>query len=529
MSNVHPINGGTTEAAERELRAAATQERLPILGTLERVDHGIALTDEGGMVRWCNPVLAECYLPGQSPDAWRGRHYTEVFRPLFYEERSWAKTEAALQRLGRTPKGRVEIENVPVNWGGAALRRIDLVLCDLGTADPAPMPGWVGWYFYDLTAFRKTEENLQALLKHSSDGIFMIDADCRLRVFNEACERITGYRAEEVLHREITCNSIFACAHVACTRVDRGEGQPHFCLKKIETDQPREVNIQTKTGQSVWIEVSYAPVAGNDGQVAYVLGILRDVTQRHQLEEQLRLAQKLATLGELSSAMAHEIKNPLGIIMSAAEIIMNPSRPEEQRRQAAEFIRDETRRLDERMRAFLNFSKPRPPEFRLQDINRVLTQTILVYQTLTREGLRFDTRFTPDLPPARIDADQMQQVFLNLLVNADQAMPNGGQVAITTRLSGGGQIEIEVADEGTGLPEGNESRIFEPFFSTKPQGTGLGLSIVMHILAAHRGSIRASNRTPEPGALFVITLPLNENESPEEKGSDEAGSSLPRQ
>ncbi len=483
---------------------------LPILDALERVDQGIALTDNAGMVRWCNSTLADCYLHIDTAEGWRGRSADQLFRPLFPCEDEWCRIAAALARLRHAPKGRIEIDGLSLAWGGRRMRSIDLVLNDFGGEPASPYPGWAGWYFYDVTEFRKTEENLQALLRHSSDGIFMFDADCRLRLFNEACERITGYRAEDVMHSEFSCGSIFNCTNADCIHKLK-ENIPElmagqFCFRKGAAPHTQELLIKRKDGESAWVEISYAPVSDDDGQVAYVLGILRDVTQRRQLEDQLRLTRKLATLGELSSAMAHEIKNPLGIILSAAEIIMNPQRPEDQKRQAAEFIRDEAKRLDERMKVFLKFSRPKPPEFTSQNIHRILTQTIIAYRTLSREGLEIKTDFAPNLPRVSIDTDQMQQVFLNLLMNADQAMPAGGTIAIATRLHEG-TVQIEIADEGIGLPEGDQSRLFEPFFSTKAKGTGLGLSIVMQIVMTHHGKVEARNR-PDGGALFTVTLPL---------------------
>lgn len=480
----------------------------PLAAALERIDHGVALTDAAGRLRWCNPSLAECHLDGAETGA-LGRPAAEVLRPLFRDEAQWARVEAALERLGRSPKGRVEIENLAFGRGRHAARRIDLVLCELGADDPAAA-GWVAWYFHDTTAWRRADENLQALLRHSSDGIFMIDADCRLRVFNEACERITGLAAEDVLGRETTCNTIFQCGDGGCIHAAaaplESPAEP-VCFLKGGPHQTRELPIRTAGGGQLWVEISYAPVLDEAGRIAYVLGILRDVTQRRALEEQLRLTRKLATLGELTSAMAHEIKNPLGIILSAAEIIMNPERVEEDRRQAAEFIRDEAKRLDERMSVFLNFSRPRPPEFSVQSIHRVLMQTIIAYETLARPGLAIWTDFGPCLPHVRIDADQMQQVFLNLLMNADQAMPAGGTITISTRPGAAeGWVAIEVADEGPGLPEAEIAKIFEPFYSTKPRGTGLGLAIVMHIVTAHGGRVEVRNREPA-GAAFTVSLP----------------------
>jgi two-component system NtrC family sensor kinase len=136
-----------------------------------------------------------------------------------------------------------------------------------------------------------------------------------------------------------------------------------------------------------------------------------------------------------------------------------------------------------------------------------LTQTIIAYRTLAREGLDVQTRFEKQLPHVLIDVDQMQQVFFNLLVNADQAMPAGGVIEITTRLSEDQHhIKIEVADQGPGLPGDNLNRIFEPFYTTKSKGTGMGLSIVLHITHAHQGEVFAVNRD-EGGAALTVSLP----------------------
>ena len=366
--------------------ATAPSRKLPLGPALERLDQAVGLVDEAGLVRWCNPPLAECYLRRHRVQVPAATPWQRLFGPLFPAMADWARIEAAREEARQCTAGRAEVLNAALDWGGPAPRRVDLVICRLDRPPSRDGAGWMAWYFNDVTSRRNAEETL---------------------------------------------------------------------------------------------------------------------------EEQLRLSRKLATLGELASAVAHEIKNPLGIIVSAAEIVMNPGRPEEQRRQAATFILEEAKRLDERLQSFLKFSRPKPPSFQAQNIHRVLTQTIIAYQTLAREGLKLLTRFAPSLPHVRIDADQMQQVFLNLLLNADQAMPVGGTITITTRLApldAEAMIQIEIADEGIGLPEGPTSRLFEPFFSTKPQGTGLGLTTSMQIVTAHRGTIDARSRQGG-GASLVVMLP----------------------
>jgi signal transduction histidine kinase len=500
----------------------AATPSLPLAILLERVDFGVVLSDPDGRVQWCNPLVLEYYLLPQVAKRWKGRPIADVLAPLFVIE-DWRRIATGMARLPASPKGRLEFDALSLTWGSSSRRSIDLVLADLGVNASDPRPGWIGWFLYDATRLRQTDENLQALLRHSTDGIFMLDADCRIRVFNQACQRLTGWSADEVLHEEGRCRAVFGCRGSACPHCAPGEtpapaqpdvaGRPLDCIRDFCFHQPHESAltherpIRTRSGEERWVEISYAPVANDDGKVAYVLGIVRDVTRRRRLEEQLNLTRKLATLGELTSAMAHEIKNPLGIIMTSAEILANPDRPDDQKRQVAEFIREEAKRLDERMHVFLKFTRPRPPEFIVQSIHRVLTQTTIAYRTLARDGLTLETRFARQLPHVRIDADQMQQVFLNLLMNADQAMPAGGTIAIATDRRGEDAIQIEIADEGAGIPDEDAGKLFEPFFSTKSRGSGLGLSIVMQIVVAHGGTVVAENR-PGGGAVLRVVLPL---------------------
>jgi len=489
-------------AARRE--GEPSRERFEEL--CERFDHGIALVDSRGILRWCNSVLVDFYLQADSPAAWQGKRAQDLFRLLFQGSDGWSRIRAALRRLHHSPKGRVEIADLAVTWGGRPQTYVQLVICALKPGAGRSI-GWEAWYFYDVTSHRKSELNLQALLQHSTDGIFAVDSECRLRVFNEACERLTGWRAEEVLAGQGLESPLFRCAHPACSRFsDAGESGGFFCARAQESVPRGERPLVSRTGETFWVEVTYAPMYDSQGRIALVLGIMRDVTQRHQLEEQLRVTRQLATLGELASAVAHEIKNPLGIIHSSAEILINPNRPDEQKRQAAEFIRDETRRLDDRIQAFLKFSRPKPPDMKRQSIHKVLTQTIIAYQTLAREGLTIETHYEHNLPHVHIDADQMQQVFLNLIMNADQAMDSRGVIRIRTGMHGDHQIAIEVRDHGPGIREEDAEHLFELFYSTKPRGTGLGLPIVMQIVLAHGGQIEARN-CPDGGASFVVTLP----------------------
>ncbi len=503
---------------EQSTRGEATPDvtSLQIEHALWRMDHGFALTNNGGNVCWCNHDLGEICL-ARSSEPFEGRNYEQILGSIFLLPEEWVRVQKAYEEVSGRRTDRVRIDGLSIGRNDQPARMIDLVLDVLVNPAISPEEVWVAWHFYDVTSYRSTEENLQALLRHSSDGIYLIDTCCRLLVFNPACERITGYDAQDVMHQSGSFAAIFigediqtrAYGRVALFLREGDKVSVNVDLFKNDESGSvvQESLIRKKDGECQWVEINYGPVMDETGELIYLIGIVRDISRRRQMEEQLRIARKLATLGELTSAMAHEIKNPLGIIHSSAEIIMNPDRPEEQRREAAQFICEESRRLDQRMQVFLKFSKPKPPIFTLQSIHRVLTQTIIAYRTLARQGLEVETRQGKQLPHVLIDADQMQQVFLNLLVNADQAMPSGGLIVIATRLSKDQHhIEIEVSDQGPGLPEEDLNRVFEPFYSTKSTGTGMGLSIVLQITQAHNGEVMVTNRD-EGGAAFVVSLP----------------------
>jgi len=232
--------------------------------------------------------------------------------------------------------------------------------------------------------------------------------------------------------------------------------------------------------------------------------VVRDISARKQLEEQLILSQKLATLGELVSGLAHEIRNPLGIIRSAADIVSNEERPAPQRREAADFIKDEADRLNRTMKALLNFARPaRSASGEPVDINGLL-QRIVDFYAPQREGFSIETRFSSNLPPVCASRDALQSVFLNLMLNADQALIEGGTLWIETEAIDG-SARVVFRDDGPGIPAEILDRIFQPFITSKKSGTGLGLSLAAHIIEAHNGRISAENQ-PDGGARFTIEI-----------------------
>lgn len=238
---------------------------------------------------------------------------------------------------------------------------------------------------------------------------------------------------------------------------------------------------------------------------------IRDNEERKRLEDELIENRNLVMLGSLVSGIAHEIKNPLGILMSSVEIVLNEKRPEEQRREAASYIKDEVRRLDERMKYFLAFARPKPLMREAVDVGDIIRKVANSYQgAACNKQFHVQPPMCSHLPRTLADPDLLHQVFLNLIINAEHACPGGGVLVIRADVMEN-SIRIQFLDNGQGISHEDLDKIFDPFFTTKSSGTGLGLSIVHQIITSHRGKISARNNNEKPGVVIEILLPVTED------------------
>ena len=273
-----------------------------------------------------------------------------------------------------------------------------------------------------------------------------------------------------------------------------------------------------------WVEV------GMFFLLAPLVGVLADLErkQRQKIEEtaaklsqtyaqlqssieQLRRADRLSALGELSAGLAHEIRNPLGAVEGAVQILQRPQLPPETRSEFAEMAAKEVDRLKSLLTTFLDFARPQPlrrndtePALLLQSVARLASETA----KMAGVEIRVDAEQTPSLS---IDGEQIKQVLLNLVINAVQAMPNGGRIELRARQNDK-SVLLEVFDQGSGIAPENIERIFDPFFTTRASGTGLGLSIAHQIVHGHGGDISVRNNA-DGGATFTIVLPLAPSQS----------------
>jgi signal transduction histidine kinase len=262
--------------------------------------------------------------------------------------------------------------------------------------------------------------------------------------------------------------------------------------------------------------------------VGTVTGVLADRGRKHRMEleaaskelakanrdlkdsfEQVKRADRLSAVGQLSASLAHEIRNPLASIDGAANLIGSEQTSDEMRRSSLAIIHKEIQRLNRLLSNLLDFARPRKPEFQALDPGRLIDAIInLTGHSAGQKGIAIEKDIASPLAAFECDAEQMKQVVLNLTINAVQAMSEPGEIVLSARQDGA-SVVIGVRDQGSGIPAEDIDRIFNPFFTTKDAGTGLGLSVVHQIVTQHGGTVTARNN-PDRGMTFSIVLPLRQ-------------------
>jgi two-component system sensor histidine kinase HydH len=334
------------------------------------------------------------------------------------------------------------------------------------------------------------EDLLRGLLEGIQAGLAVVNTDLRILYGGgpgKAPGPAHGACYEALFERDSPC-SVCHAREV----FESGE------TRRAVTEVPRG------DGSSAWFEVLAFPLRGPEGDVRHVIEMTRDVTRERELEAELRRSEKLAAVGRLAAGIAHEVKNPLGIIQSAVDVVANPDRPEDQRTEAADLLRAEVHRLSTLVTDFLTYARPRPLDPRHHDLGEILRRTVGDFSQ-GREAERVpELEIEEDLPERSVDADLIRQVLLNLLLNADEAAGPAGRIRLRARAVED-RVEIAVEDDGPGIPGEARGRIFEPFFTTRARGSGLGLAIVRQIVVAHGGRVDVDDRRGG-GTVFRVTL-----------------------
>ncbi|HEV8266049.1 MAG TPA: PAS domain S-box protein [Gemmatimonadales bacterium] len=345
----------------------------------------------------------------------------------------------------------------------------------------------------------RSEARYRNLVESASDAIVTLDANGRFTTVNHAAEIISGYRRQELV------GQWFA---PMLPDDELPKALAHFQKALAGETGLFETQFYRKDGEARTISVTYSTPQRDEE----VLCLIRDVSDQKTLQEQLIQSEKMSAIGQLVSGVAHELNNPLAGISAFAQLLLAEKRFPPDQRTAAETIYSEARRASRIVQNLLTFARQHKAEKVPTAVNQVLDDTLELrgYELRVR-GIDVRREYDEDLPDTMADAHQLQQVFLNLITNAEQAMERvegRHRLTVRTRLASDA-IRIEIEDTGGGIPPNLLERIFNPFFTTKPtgSGTGLGLSISLGIVRTHEGRIWAEN-APHGGARFLVELPL---------------------
>jgi PAS domain S-box-containing protein len=352
---------------------------------------------------------------------------------------------------------------------------------------------------------RDLQEHLANIMGSITNGIIAVDLEGRITAVNRVVEMRNGVTSAEVIGQPL--------AQVLPAFEKEGVMEEVQGLLRGESGalHLRELDHQTQSKGQMTVNIDGYPMRDAQGELKGAVLVIEDVTSRVALERQVRQAEKLAALGTLSAGLAHEINNPLGVITSRVEVVLLEAAGMEIPKQLLEDLRvidKHAHRAARIAQGLLSFSRQSAWRLAPLDVNQVIEEILfLIEKQLSKERIRLDRCLTPGLPKVMGSANHLEQVLLNLLTNAREAMPAGGNIRVESRPGmDGDDIEILIADTGNGIPEEHLERIFDPFFTTREGGTGLGLSISYGIVKEHGGTLNVQSDVGK-GTTFTITLP----------------------
>jgi PAS domain S-box-containing protein len=367
---------------------------------------------------------------------------------------------------------------------------------------------------------RRSNTFLKNLLHSSVDGVIAADRKGKILLFNHAATEISDYSEEEAL-TSLNIRDVYP---------DNGA---YNVMKDMRSDKfggpgklkSYQIDVLSKNGTRIPISLN-AAIIYEDGEETATMGFFHDMREAIRIKKELEKTQiqllqseKMASLGKLAAGVAHQLNNPLGGITLFARLMLEEYALEENAQKDLNRILKDAERCRDTVKELLEFARQTRHEMRPLDINRAIARTLFLLENQTLfQNIVVQRQLASDIPMVRGDTQQMNHLFMNIILNAAQAMEGHGTLTVSTRLSDdGNRVVIEIADTGPGIPEKILPHIFEPFFTTKEEGegTGIGLSLVYGIVESHEGTIQAVNNSPG-GTCFTIELPLSTPEDEEE-------------
>lgn len=352
---------------------------------------------------------------------------------------------------------------------------------------------------------QKMKEYNERIVNNVDSGLMVVNGEGQITTFNRKLEEMTALSLNEVLQRT---------PEVLPSPLDE------IILRCWQTKKPVSIpELTLKIGQNDTLVVSLntSLIDEKEEGGGGIVIILTDLTEVRRLEERIRQADKMASIGSMVSQLAHEIKNPLSSIKTFTELLPEKFQDEEFRKTFFSLVSEEIKRIDSLITRMLNLGRVDAAQYKKVSIQEVLKDVLSSFNLQLREqNARVKLTHDGVLPVIWADPQSLKEVFSNILVNSIQAMPQGGVIDISTRRKkdrgrGKALLEVSITDEGGGIPEDYLNRIFDPFFTTKQQGSGLGLYICYQIIKTHHGEIKVRNT--DSGTNFTILLPIPENKA----------------
>jgi len=357
----------------------------------------------------------------------------------------------------------------------------------------------------------RREAIVRAIVEYSVEAIVAVGRDGQIVLANPSAETMFGYQRGELLGKRV--ETLIPDRSRSVHEQHRAD---YFARPRTRAmGAGRELTGRRKDGTGFPLEIGLAFVSGEDRGLA--IAFVTDISERVAQEQQAQRAEKLATLGSLAAGIAHEINNPISILLSRIELMLMEGK---EREAGAELLADlhvlhrHADHLGRIARHLLTFGRKPPRGLRRVDLSVVVDDTLLLTRkALSRDGIEVHTSLDSDLPSMLGDATALEQVLLNLILNARDAMPGGGTLRIeASRTPAANGIRLRVSDSGCGMPAAVVARLAEPFFTTKPTGTGLGLSVSYRIVREHGGTVSVESE-PERGTTFIMVFPAASFES----------------